>query len=1344
MNTPQHATRQHTLVALALQAWEQEGHALATDTLLRIRQLLDTLPPDTPDATLRHTLGCLLATSEAGQGRFYQLFDTCCAQADALCQAEAVADTSSDTTETSNEAGERRWTYRLWALSALLLLAGGWGLWKYLEPEVVAVQNTRTLRTEGATAAPGVTLRQPMHRDTARLLRAEPTALMATPAGNTFYMDSTGMAHFRAAADAPANTTDTAHLYLHYADGTDSVQWLVTINNQPPPDTTLAAQPLPYPADITPLLVDEADMRRYEWFRRYEWPLKVLLLLLAGLLGWGLLRLWQYRRARVVAELQQSKNAPYLWQPATQADAGQWVQDAAQPLLNRLRGRAPDDRLLLDLPATVQATIRRAGRVSFRYRRRTLPPAYLLLIDRHGADDHRARLFDALYQAMLAAEVPVSRFFYHGDPRLCFNEAHPHGIALVELQHHFADTRLLVVGSGQGLLSVATGNPAPWTSLLEAWQHRALLTTRARADWSLPEQQLARLLLLLPATEEGLGLALEAFLAEEHPTQQQLMELLNPAQAQGVTFQGDLLDDLRASYDEPMLDWIAACAVWPTLHWDLTLHLDACIADHHAQPLVGFERMRSLGMLPWFAQGRMPERARLLLLEYLHGRGLEEKVRLALRQLLAQSKPPPPDAVAYGDYRMNLILNELMLRPNPATRRRLEEEFANWLAAGKQPDFVALRLLDRPTTRLDVLVGNRLKKYAFREGMPGLGWQRMPLLLALWAVLAAALLLRPDLAPCDGHPATWQGQPLCLATAQDSLLLLRIQAAEAVQAQDTVAVDSLRILADAIVPAGDEAFYLNTAAHFYNYGLTHVLDANGQACQNFSFARQYSNRILYNDPSLYQLAMLLHCKGEDLPNGAIDAQAILASAGKRYMWCIDAAHGKLTAGKRSPLLPDSTVLYEYQLSRSVVGKIIDQLAKYGVNHFEVTPEVEVDDMLEERANRVNNLRTDVPKILLSIHFNAMPSASRDSWGASEIKGVEVWHKHEVKTGMAMAKVFHRYLISETGLSSRGVKSQEAMQFYLIRKVEATVVQTENGFYNNLEEALLLQTDEMQQLIANAHVKAILAIEGLSVNTAITPSNVPRPLLRDGKVVLSNDAPPAIATNMIRIPGDSYTMGCLDGRDTDCYEWEKPSHEVTVSTFSISKYEVTQAQWRAVMGSDPDELYNTGCDQCPVENVSWNDIQAFLQKLNAQTGQKYRLPTEAEWEYAARGGNKSQNYLYSGSNKIGEVAWYDGNYKDGNTHGTEKTTRPVGGLQANELGLYDMSGNVYEWCEDDWHGNYNNGAPTDGSAWVDRPRGTYRVTRGGSWISIPQYCRAAYRYNNTPALRSHSIGFRLAR
>lgn len=206
-------------------------------------------------------------------------------------------------------------------------------------------------------------------------------------------------------------------------------------------------------------------------------------------------------------------------------------------------------------------------------------------------------------------------------------------------------------------------------------------------------------------------------------------------------------------------------------------------------------------------------------------------------------------------------------------------------------------------------------------------------------------------------------------------------------------------------------------------------------------------------------------------------------------------------------------------------------------------------------------------------------------------------------------------------------------------------------------------------------------------------------------------------------------------DKDVYKDEIPAHPVHLGTFYIGEYPVTQAVWKAAMADNPS--YFKG-DQRPVEQVSWNDAQEFIGRLNSLTSKIYRLPAEAEWEYAARGGvhRQDDNYLYAGSDKLKDVGWYSEN--------SERETKEVGLKYPNELGLYDMSGNLLEWCEDQWHDTYV-GAPTDGSVWVDREdgQGVVRVLRGGSWYDNPRACRVAYRNSYEPASRDYSLGFRLA-
>ena len=217
--------------------------------------------------------------------------------------------------------------------------------------------------------------------------------------------------------------------------------------------------------------------------------------------------------------------------------------------------------------------------------------------------------------------------------------------------------------------------------------------------------------------------------------------------------------------------------------------------------------------------------------------------------------------------------------------------------------------------------------------------------------------------------------------------------------------------------------------------------------------------------------------------------------------------------------------------------------------------------------------------------------------------------------------------------------------------------------------------------------------------------------------------------MVPVEGGTFTMGATAEQGSDAYDWEKPAHKVTLSSYYIGQTEVTQELWTAVMGSNPSWFKGEGAS-LPVEQVSWKDCQKFIKKLNAITGRRFRLPTEAEWEFAARGGNKSRGYKYSGGNDIGSVAWYDGNSGD--------KTHAVATKAANELGIYDMSGNVYEWCQDRYE-RYRKGAQTNPTGAVS---GSIRVCRGGSWGIYARCCRSVNRISFCPSDSGGYLGLRL--
>ena len=269
--------------------------------------------------------------------------------------------------------------------------------------------------------------------------------------------------------------------------------------------------------------------------------------------------------------------------------------------------------------------------------------------------------------------------------------------------------------------------------------------------------------------------------------------------------------------------------------------------------------------------------------------------------------------------------------------------------------------------------------------------------------------------------------------------------------------------------------------------------------------------------------------------------------------------------------------------------------------------------------------------------------------------------------------------------------------------------------------------------------ATITIESATITRtlAVTQSGVEPPASQDRTFTVGG-----VQFKMIYVEGGTFTMGATSEQGDDAYDREKPTHTVTLSSFSIGETEVTQALWQAVMGqkptSDGSQWYGLGA-KYPAYYVSWNDCQDFISKLNAITGENFRLPTEAEWEYAARGGNKSRGYKYAGSNTIGNVAWYyDNSYALGSSN-ANYGTHNVGTKQANELGLFDMSGNVWEWCQD-WYGDYSSSSLTNPTG---PSSGNSRVYRGGSWSNNARLGRVSYRDSSGPTIRYYNLGLRLA-
>ncbi|NEO02117.1 MAG: formylglycine-generating enzyme family protein, partial [Moorea sp. SIO3I7] len=236
----------------------------------------------------------------------------------------------------------------------------------------------------------------------------------------------------------------------------------------------------------------------------------------------------------------------------------------------------------------------------------------------------------------------------------------------------------------------------------------------------------------------------------------------------------------------------------------------------------------------------------------------------------------------------------------------------------------------------------------------------------------------------------------------------------------------------------------------------------------------------------------------------------------------------------------------------------------------------------------------------------------------------------------------------------------------------------------------------------------------------------------------------VSLKLVHIPAGSFLMGSQSS-DNMSSDNERPQHQVSVKQFWMGQFPVTQQQWQAVLGDpklkiedDPKNPSHFKGDNLPVEKVSWHEAKEFCERLNQKfqgqlQGRKFRLPSEAEWEYACRAGTTTRYYYGDEDSILEQYAWYDGN--------SDSKTHPVGQKIPNNWKLYDMMGNVWEWCEDTWHGNYDD-APVDGSAWLFDDNNDYRLLRSGSMIGSPRYCRCAFRGNSSPSLRANDAGFRV--
>ncbi len=1384
-------TQKYHLLSLLLARLEAEHYPMGVGKQLQLQELMHKLPADLPPEALKTKLAPLFTTNKEEQDHFYELFDACWADVQELGKTVPPAPPPIDKS--------RPWWYLFLLLLVITALAvGGVYYWlqeKELEPGKAYNRNLPVFRLDSSFQRIDL-----QREDTLRYLSfADGQQTGVDTVFGNYELDSIGYNQYNFIFRA-ADTIGTLRLdvYARYSpEVTDTFRYTVNITEPPvepptPPDTLkIPEKEIPYPHDIADLSVDANQQRLASLWEKYGAWIKALLISLLAAILWVLVRYLARRRQKLVAEIESRDQPPYVWNIHLDQQRDIVMEDQLQGTLNQMRQRQEAGYQHLDVPATIRASINKGGRITFAYREQTRPPEYLFLIDRHAYNDHRARLFDALYQSFKANEVYAERFFYDGDPRLCFNEAHPYGINLKELQHRYLDARLLIMGSGHHLLSPLNNKLSKWTAIFRSWKERAILSTRPASVWGRREANLSELFNMAPASLPGIEWTLDQFEAEESTDYTEVLATLKTSAPKPINLkeQADLIATLRAHFDESLIRWIAACAIYPSLHWDLTLQLGQLLTPQDTEPLVSLGNLEVLFRLPWFIEGKIPDEARQQLLHYLEEIGQEKALRQQLDQLLQEAPKPDADAIAYDEYRMNIVINKLLFVDDEAERKKLETEFREYLAAGHDPDFVIFKYLDRPRNRIDFVVPESWKPFIYPEGRPFFGWKDWTWAVTVWLLLSAALIFgwKPVFETCE-DPLSYGSLQLCLQDMRDTILykerliLDAIENEQLPQADSTMRADSLLFLRDTIQT---DTLFKNVAAAAYRKGarlfnggleagaaigtdwqvLTDSL--RNTACPYFAFAYRYdlidplhrdqlqacppsfraapeqeTSRIATTFDNLIREAEALENQGEEFWPAAID----------RYRQALSLNYNNSLVQEKLNTLND-----EIQRTFARLVEEGDTFAAAGACN-EATEKY-------ERALYLDPGNAEVLQKIEACQDTSVPSTTTDSDGDGLNDGDEV-NTHQTDPNKADTDgdgVSDGAEITNGSdpLDNADRPAVSIAQLNLDSLLEISLL--DDG---QLENILNYLNDNLDQLNASDRNKVIDYLQSLESNQKTYPLNsrmqIPFGQLKAKLGLEEVQASPDLPIpEMVRVTGGEFTMGCTEEQGEDCLDREKPPHTVRVDDFSIGRYEVTNEEFAAFLNDYGSDEIKTGdyagqkmvyeyrwgvqktdgnqwqpapgYEKHPIVNVTWYGAYEYCRWLSQKTNRPFRLPTEAEWEFAARGGLSSQQYKYSGSNDLDEVAWYLSN--------SNSTTHQVGNKNPNELGLYDMSGNVYEWCQD-WYGeNYYAESPQDNPA--GPATGTYRVLRGGSWDVVAAVCRVAIRDRDDPDNWNVDYGFRVA-
>lgn len=735
----------HQHIIQFLEALRKEGFTIGVDSHLQVWTILKSLPKDIDEAAYNQTvedyLCPLFSQNEREQTKFKKVF----ADYADLLQVEAITkeedkESKTEKTKVTEQETLKRPSLRKYfiggLIASIILALLGIGLYQYLKPPPVL----------GCMDEKSITFNPDAEIDDGSCQYID-TNYVCLDSEMFNYTDTTGKSSpttiylpCEDCCSCAGCTDDRAINYNEKAcedDGSCEFPKQDTPIEKARKDSTTYKVPFEKrPVDLPNLkpINNRLDYQIYQ----AKTPISIFLLVL--LIGLWLAR-WLYQRKQKSynAARNRGEEPPFTLPIKITNDKGIIFDEQIQTVFRDMRGRESSNLQRINIKKTIDATIRQGGLLDIQYRFRSRPTEYLILIDKNTDQNHQSQLFEHIYQMIKEEEVQAARFFFDDDIRICWNDDHPSGISIERLVHLYSEARLMIFSNGYSFINRKNNETAKWLKPLEHWQRRALMTPAPMAAWNYREGILAQVFMVLPSSIEGLMQVVEHFETLKESDLKSWKYKIGKTDQPLQLDKDNLIQSLEAHFDKKMMRWIVACAVYPDLHWDLTVRIGHALSKGDTT-IVTHQNLIEIARLPWFQRGYMSNEVRHTLLDY-DGFTDEDRliVRAAIVEVLEENIPTNKNSFAFEEHQMQLAINQLLLNKIGEDNKKWLELYQEQYNKGVQEDRVAIEELNKKNNKiLGFELPQNFTNAIFRDGRALLGLNNK---FALSGLIAGMLLV---------------------------------------------------------------------------------------------------------------------------------------------------------------------------------------------------------------------------------------------------------------------------------------------------------------------------------------------------------------------------------------------------------------------------------------------------------------------------------------------------------------------------------------------------------------------------------------------------------------------------